>query len=209
MSTSDTSKEGECEEVEDDVVNFSVIEAAWHELISQKQRSASDSHSSDRLRDQILRTLMQDQQALDCAIAPACTRAANLDTHLPTSVQEQEPLDAGDYTDEEVLNHFAGFDRNFLSDIQGALEEMGVDVGDMEKIAIFDIQKLFSKFGSQFGLVKQWQNKIREAWEQAKRMEEELAQKQRAKRPKWRCAICGRPFCRVAPYIEGYEDVEV
>ena len=47
------------------------------------------------------------------------------------------------------------------------------------------------------------------AEEQAKRIEEEIARKKRAKRPKWRCAICGLPHCKVAPYIEGYEDVDL
>jgi predicted metal-binding protein len=35
--------------------------------------------------------------------------------------------------------------------------------------------------------------------------ERELAKKKQ--RPVWRCAVCGRYGCPVAPYIERYEEV--
>jgi len=192
------SAESECS----DVVHFSVIKAVFDQVILQKKKSAGASHGAGAVGPLHGRYFVSDLPRF--TLPDAST--SQLDPQLSTSSLQGHNEDC---TDQEVLNHFEGFEADFLLDIQTTLTEMGVDIRTLEQVATFDIQKLFSKFGTRFDLVKQWQSKICAAWEQAKRMEEELARKERAKRPKWRCAICGRAFCRVAPYIEGYEDVEL
>ncbi|GFR50032.1 hypothetical protein Agub_g12193 [Astrephomene gubernaculifera] len=49
-------------------------------------------------------------------------------------------------------------------------------------------------------MVRQWQMML------AKRMEEERELAKKKQRPVWRCAVCGRYGCPVAPYIERYEE---
>jgi hypothetical protein len=49
--------------------------------------------------------------------------------------------------------------------------------------------------------IKQWQQALQKQMEQ----ERELAKKKQ--RPVWRCRVCGRYGCPVAPYIERYEEV--
>jgi hypothetical protein len=49
--------------------------------------------------------------------------------------------------------------------------------------------------------IKQWQVALQKQME----VEKELAK--RKQRPVWRCAVCGRYGCPVAPYIERYEEV--
>jgi hypothetical protein len=50
-------------------------------------------------------------------------------------------------------------------------------------------------------MVRQWQQAI----EQQVQREQELRRKRQ--KPVWRCAVCGRYGCPVAPYIESYEEM--
>lgn len=50
-------------------------------------------------------------------------------------------------------------------------------------------------------MVRRWQQALQEQMQQ----EMELAKKKQA--PVWRCAVCGRYGCPVAPYIESYQEI--
>ena len=209
IGSSSTPKQTGSGVTDDNVIHVSVIEAAFHEMIDQKESLTMEPPGLD----QVMRKLDQLKMTQNMVEPPTASvsSVAQFSDAVPQAlgqILEPETLACADILDEEVLNHFVKFDTDFLLSIQQALEGLGVDVNNLEHVANFDIQKLLAKFGKNFDLVKEWHRKIHDVWEQAKRMESELARKKRAQRPKWRCAICRRPNCQVAPYIEGYEDVE-
>lgn len=156
--------------VADNEIDFSVIEAAFHELMDQKQSSAVDLHGVDSRHDEVMRPFPQIPRTQHCTVEPTTAPVAR-NTQIAPQASEQvlvphELVYADNQdADEEVLNHFVDFDKNFLLDILGTLEGFGVDVGNLEQVASFDIQKLCAKFGRNFDLVKEWQRKIREVWE--------------------------------------------
>ena len=194
---------------EEGVVDLAVIKTAFRDMIDQKRRAGAELNLGENNLDRAIRQLQLPRMPHRQAIKDSAAPVSAIDVLLaPASDQLSEPPVTDSDAREEVLNHFVGFDSEFLLDIQGALESLGIDVDDLEQVASFDVQTLASRFGKNFDLVREWNRKIQEVWKQAKRLEEELARKKRAQRPKWRCAICGRPHCQVAPYIEGYEDVE-
>lgn len=106
---------------------------------------------------------------------------------------------------------FGGLSNEFLSDMQAALEALEYDLSSadiMQQLAgdpdLADKLLPLLKGPSAAVVmewVKQWQRAIEEQLEQ----ERELAKKQQ--RPVWRCAVCGRYGCPVAPYIERYEEI--
>ena len=119
--------------------------------------------------------------------------------------------------DEDIRNHFTEIPIDFLQDITEIFDELNIT--DMDTALNFDTQVLSSRLiakGRMADLVKdllnQWQKALQEAIEQQKRIDEEIERKKRAKRPVWRCAVCGRPSnpgCPVAPYIAYYIDVDI
>jgi hypothetical protein len=104
---------------------------------------------------------------------------------------------------------FGGLPNQFLQDMQSGLEALGFDLTSpdiMQQLA-GDSQlaaKLLPLLGGDAAViaayVRQWQQAIEQQMEQ----EREAAKKKQ--RPVWRCAVCGRYGCPVAPYIERYEE---
>ena len=114
---------------------------------------------------------------------------------------------------------FGGLSNEFLKAMQDALEDLGWDLGsadimeqlgDDEGLADQLLNRLLQSARATGvkdpavlrEMVRQWQQAIQEQLEEEKR----LAQKKQ--RPIWRCAVCGRYGCPVAPYMESYADVD-
>jgi hypothetical protein len=102
-----------------------------------------------------------------------------------------------------------GLPNEFLQDMQAALEALGFDLTSpsiMQQLAGDPAlaSKLLPLLGGDAAVVaervRQWQQAIEQQLEQ----EREAARKKQ--RPVWRCAVCGRYGCPVAPYIERYEE---
>ena len=118
--------------------------------------------------------------------------------------------------EEEITNQFENIPRDFLSDINNLLQKLGVDIMDANAILNFDQDHLvepLARAGSRDAslvrhLLEQWDTALKVAIEQKRKIEEEIAQKLRKQRPRWRCAVCGRMGCQVAPYIDGYDEVD-
>eukprot|EP00930_Biecheleria_cincta_P074284 TRINITY_DN6148_c0_g3_i1.p1 TRINITY_DN6148_c0_g3~~TRINITY_DN6148_c0_g3_i1.p1 ORF type:complete len:2010 (+),score=360.50 TRINITY_DN6148_c0_g3_i1:98-6127(+) len=190
------------------VVRHETVNKVFAEIIDQKHRANLGSSGQSEV-DQTLKQLQelpmfQPSDATSTAVRPAIQQRSKEvvpEAELET-VQPQGPP-------EEVTDHFGSFDPGFLQSIQDELENLGVDVKNLGQVASFDIQQLRQKFPHNFDLVKEWKRKIEAVWEQAKLIEEELAKKKRVMRPRWRCKLCGRSWCKVAPYIEGYDEVEL
>jgi hypothetical protein len=113
---------------------------------------------------------------------------------------------------------FGGLSSAFLAAMQDALEGMGCDLRSatiMQQLAGSstlpnDLLPGLLDAAAATGvrdpavlveMVRQWQKAI----EEQLALERELAQKKM--RPVWRCAVCGRYGCPVAPYIESYVEV--
>ena len=115
----------------------------------------------------------------------------------------------------EVLNHFKDFPVDFLQSVQDILLENGVDIGDLDQVNGFDPAKLEQALrvkGMSMQLAQQYriamEKMMAQRIEQERQMKLELALKMKVKIARWQCAICGRPFCQVAPYIEGYDEID-
>jgi len=114
------------------------------------------------------------------------------------------------------MNHFQCIPKDFLAEINRVLSEAGVDITNAADIMSFDKEELLQKLGVVSGrdvalvkhLLEQWDRALKEAIEQQRKIEEEIAQKKRKQRARWRCAVCGRMGCQVAPYIEGYDEID-
>jgi rubrerythrin len=115
---------------------------------------------------------------------------------------------------------FGGLSKEFLMAMQDALEDLGLDLSSadiMQELAgdqslPGQLMERLLQSARATGvkdpavlreMVRQWQQAIKEQMEEEKR----LAKKK--KRPVWRCAVCGRYGCPVAPYIERYDEVDV
>eukprot|EP00884_Botryococcus_braunii_P010986 jgi/Botrbrau1/1988/Bobra.0052s0030.1 len=110
---------------------------------------------------------------------------------------------------------FGGLPNDFLEALTTAIQRLGHDTssfGAMAKLAQdpgFSLDVLDSLGGLVSGyeaeilkeMVRQWQ----EAYKQA--VEEQQALAKKKLRPVWRCAVCGRYGCQVAPYIESYAEM--
>ncbi len=51
-------------------------------------------------------------------------------------------------------------------------------------------------------MARQWQRAIEQ------QLQKDLELRRKKQQPVWRCAVCGRYGCPVAPYIEGYQEVD-
>ncbi|KAG2495742.1 hypothetical protein HYH03_006339 [Edaphochlamys debaryana] len=109
---------------------------------------------------------------------------------------------------------FGGLSNAFLSAMQDALEGKGHDLTSLDAVRELALdpalaEEILPYMSAMPGvdaatlaeMVRQWQIMIRE------RMEEEAELARKRQRPVWRCAVCGRYGCPVAPYIERYEEV--
>jgi hypothetical protein len=114
---------------------------------------------------------------------------------------------------------FAGLSPEFLSAMQGALEQLGYDLTSedaMEQLAGGEVNThaLVRKLLEAAPLtgvsnplllremIRRWQEALQQQVEEDKEM------RRKKQRPVWRCAVCGRYGCPVAPYIESYVEVD-
>eukprot|EP00397_Hematodinium_sp_SG-2012_P000289 GEMP01000289.1.p1 GENE.GEMP01000289.1~~GEMP01000289.1.p1 ORF type:complete len:2487 (+),score=732.48 GEMP01000289.1:46-7506(+) len=123
-------------------------------------------------------------------------------TVASTDVEAGIDSDAGESAD---VSKFAGLPRAFLTELQDVLLTNDIDITDAEQVLAFAENSKAVRKQFDADLLAKWQTALRKAMAEEKRLAEEVARKQLTQRPLWRCAICGRPNCRVAPYIEGYE----
>ncbi|KAG2423774.1 hypothetical protein HXX76_015050 [Chlamydomonas incerta] len=106
---------------------------------------------------------------------------------------------------------FGGLPPAFLTTMQDALETLGYDLSSMDIAAALaadpsladKLPPLLSGWEPALVLdmIRKWQAAL------AEQMEQEREAAKRRQRPVWRCAVCGRYGCPVAPYIERYEEV--
>ena len=135
----------------------------------------------------------------------------DMDVAEDSTISEKEQKDPP-----EIENQFTEIPTDFLEDITEIFEKFNIT--DPESALAFDEDILSSSLvvkGRMSDLVKdlikKWKNALKEAIAQQKRIEEEIERKKRAKRPVWKCRVCGRPSnpgCPVAPYIAYYIDVD-
>ncbi|KAG2452041.1 hypothetical protein HYH02_003079 [Chlamydomonas schloesseri] len=105
---------------------------------------------------------------------------------------------------------FGGLPPAFLTAMQDALETLGYDLSSMDVAAALaadpslahKLPPLLSGWEPALVLdmIRKWQEAL------AKQLEQEREAARRKQRPVWRCAVCGRYGCPVAPYIERYEE---
>lgn len=137
----------------------------------------------------------------------------------PPTVSEATLTDMAHVSNQENLppaGSFGGLSNEFLSGMQVGLEGLGYDLTSdsiMQQL-VNDSglpERLVSHLASMMGvpanailieMIRQWQKAL------AEQIEEELALKKLNQRPVWRCAVCGRYGCPVAPYIESYQEIE-
>ena len=100
--------------------------------------------------------------------------------------------------------------KKVLQAIQDTLEEdMGVDIQDWDDVHEnadkVDPNKVAERAGIEPEVAKKTVNKWIERMKGAYKQKMDAEKKNR--RPRWRCAVCGRLGCPVAPYIDGYDEV--
>jgi hypothetical protein len=131
-------------------------------------------------------------------------------TDTAVAVEEEEVEEKEPPATTAPPGGFGGLSKEFLSNMQDALEILGYDLSSadiMQQLAadpdLADKLLPLLKGPSAavvLGWVHQWQKAIEEQLE----LERELAKKKQ--RPVWRCAVCERYGCPVAPCIERYEE---
>jgi rubrerythrin len=109
---------------------------------------------------------------------------------------------------------FGNLPTAFLQDVQTGLESLGYDLTSPDAMLQLAtdtglterLLPLLTADGASSAIVieriRQWQQAIQEQME----MEKQL--KAKKQRPVWRCEVCGRYGCPVAPYIESYQEVD-
>ena len=154
-------------------------------------------------------TLQQATQNSSCCapVMPTMTKLQQVDA---PDLRHENVVEDG-----EVANHFESIPTEFLLEIQTVLLDHGVDISNSLDVVNFDVEVLEHSLvlkGHRADLVRdfltQWKKAIDNQIEQQRRIEVEIEEKKRAQQPRWRCAICGRAGCQVAPYIEGYDTIE-
>lgn len=118
--------------------------------------------------------------------------------------------------DAPTAGGFDGLSKEFLSAMQDSLENLGYDLTRTNIIQelLNDASlpdTLLGYMSSMLGgidttllreMIRQW----KQALEQQLEQEKQAATKKQ--RPVWRCSVCGRYGCPVAPYIESYVEVD-
>lgn len=145
------------------------------------------------------------EAAVDRSVAVATPAA-------PVAEDSEEWVDIA--TPPKKSGSFGGLSSQFLAGVQSSLEDLGYDLtsADIMQQLVGDtnlpetlLASLASVIGGVAGsvlreMVRQWQQALAEQLE----LEKELAKRKQI--PVWRCAVCGRYGCPVAPYIESYQD---
>lgn len=110
---------------------------------------------------------------------------------------------------------FGNLPTAFLQHVQTGFEFLGYDFATPDSMlqlasdTVLTVQLLplltadSTSAASATDMIRQWQQAIQEQVEVAKQL------KAKKQRPVWRCAVCGRYGCPVAPYIESYQEVDV
>lgn len=162
------------------------------------------------------------------AAATATTRATAKATEAAASVStapavqevfDQDLQQPGLGSDTSGAEGFGGLSAEFLGAMQVSLEELGYDLTSPQSVQTLAedpglpnalVDTLAAKLAGAgiskkpavvSEMARRWQRELQRQMKQ----EKELARKGR--RPVWRCGVCGRYGCPVAPYIERYEDV--
>eukprot|EP00884_Botryococcus_braunii_P010997 jgi/Botrbrau1/1989/Bobra.0052s0031.1 len=178
-----------------------------------------------RLQPVELGNLPEMQQATATQTAPPARAPSTATaTQLPASFavdMETATADETEVDEKEVkktlpdVPSFGGLPNDFLEALTTAIQRLGHDTssfGAMAKLAQdpgFNLDVLDSLGGLVSGyeaeilkeMVRQWQ----EAYKKAVEEQKALAKKKLC--PVWRCAVCGRYGCQVAPYIESYVEM--
>lgn len=111
---------------------------------------------------------------------------------------------------------FGKLSMEFLSGVQKGLESLGYDLtrADVMQQILSDPTlpaQLLNLMTNTMGgvsteelkeMIRQWGVAV------AEQQRQEAEAKTKKQRPIWKCAVCGRYGCPVAPYIEGYEEFE-
>ena len=102
----------------------------------------------------------------------------------------------------------SGIPHEFLLRLQKALDDRGLtSEADVARLANGDMPKeILEALGDMKDTSSQWQADWREKQKEKERLEMEAKKKMQV--PRWRCAACGRYGCTVAPYIEGYDEID-
>lgn len=121
--------------------------------------------------------------------------------------------------DEDVVveETFAGLSTEFLQAMQSSLEELGVDLtsedameqlggdGSLPDSLVPALRKTAAGGKVDPAILKQMVKQWQQAIPKQMQLKRELAKKKQV--PVWRCAVCGRYGCPVAPYIERYDEI--
>ncbi|KAL3922435.1 MAG: hypothetical protein SGARI_006453 [Bacillariaceae sp.] len=140
---------------------------------------------------------------------------------VATEEDEQVPMDA-DMNEEENENLFQNIDKKVLSALQTVLDELGLNGSHgAEKLAKLQVgseefNALLERLCEKTGMSPEEATEQFRKWQAAQEELKETQTKTKSlgARPLWRCGVCGRadkPWiaCYVAPFIVGYEKVEV
>lgn len=204
-------------QAEDEFIQLEDLLSSLNDFLATKTAAAAPSAEPgprSPWQDLIQQPALQDASAPRVAAPHVAAAAPAMATKQREMEEEPEAADQGEQG-WEVLDgagSFGGLDIQFLKNMQSGLESLGYNLTSsdiMQQLSADEtlpaaLLPLFQSAGGEplvlIEQVRQWQQAIREQIEQ----EKELAKKRQ--RPVWRCAVCGRYGCPVAPYIESYQE---
>ena len=207
-------------------VSQKMVEDAAKRMLEERARSKEKERDQmlevpDELRKakQAMDRLFQDQDFSPKITNATLSRVDETERAEATDIVEVQPFlhqSAQKLTSgEEITNHFHDIPVEFLHDLNDALASHGIDMTNVRAILNFDKSHLFTLLSALgnwestmlLSLIEQWDLALVEAVKQQQQIEEDIAKKKIKQRPRWRCAVCGRMGCQVAPYIEGYDEI--
>merc|ERR1719362_1317948 len=128
---------------DDDIIEEATVKAAFKEMIAEKKRTAEKGEVKTDFGT-FMKTSRQEQMGevsedqVDAAklehTAKVELSVARPEMATAASGQEEEKEEG----EEEIMNHFKDFPKDFLLDVQHTLESFGVDIGDLGSVANFD-----------------------------------------------------------------------
>lgn len=198
----------------DQPISLGDLQAALNDFLAHKRAPTQAENPSPGSWQGIMQ-----QPAFANAPAPPPAVTAAPQPATVTANPDVQALESDEVEDEQreeadlSSSGFGGLDMTFLKDMQSGLESLGYDLtsSDIMQQIVQDaglpeaLLLLLATMGGDVAILKekirQWQQAIQQQIEQ----EKELAKK--GQRPVWRCAVCGRYGCPVAPYIESYQEV--
>jgi len=133
---------------------------------------------------------------------------------MATAAQEEKPKHNHDHDDSDIPKTYFGMDVQTelvpLNDVIGGFGEATINelqnVSDLSKSTLAKevlarLSKIVGNSAIAEKILEKWQN----ARKEAKKEEEDKKAEAKAKGQKMRvwikCAVCGAPFCPVAPYV--------